>query len=383
MADGLLLYGDSLRDSDIFLASGVSIGDPFAFIESDGRKVLLTSVLEVDMARERSRATEVWTTDDFGIRDLVREGMDREDAEHEVVRRALERLGVDSATVPPTFPLGLADSLRSAGVALTPARGPFDERRRRKDADAVAGIRAAQAATEEAFARLAEMLQAAERGEGGVLVLDGEPVTSERLRAEIEDVLRARGCDTSSDPPIVSHGPQAARGHELGSGPVLSGEPLVVDVFPRHAASRFHTDMTRTFCVGEPPADLVHWHEVVLEALRASTAAIRPGVTGRAVYDVAADVIEGAGFRTQRTLGPGESLDEDFFHGLGHGVGIDVHEAPGLGISGRDELVPGDVVTVEPGLYRKDLGGVRLEDIVLVTDDGHEVLTRFPYDLAP
>jgi Xaa-Pro aminopeptidase len=142
--------------------------------------------------------------------------------------------------------------------------------------------------------------------------------------------------------------------------------------------------MTRTFvAAGEPAEDVVEMHRLCLEALDAVKAAARPGVTGRELYDIACDIFEAAGHPTQRTKREGETLSEGFYHSLGHGVGLDVHEYPALGRSGNEPLVPGDVVAVEPGTYRPDYGGVRLEDLLLITQDGCEVLTSFPYDLAP
>jgi Xaa-Pro aminopeptidase len=139
--------------------------------------------------------------------------------------------------------------------------------------------------------------------------------------------------------------------------------------------------MTRTFCFGEAPDQLRHMHAVVLESLKRSTDEIRPGVPGSRPWEVACDVIEAGGFRTTRGLAEGERLEEDFFHGLGHGVGFDVHEAPYMGMGGSPSLDAGDVVTNEPGVYRKDFGGVRLEDLILITADGNEVLTDFDYEL--
>jgi Xaa-Pro aminopeptidase len=141
--------------------------------------------------------------------------------------------------------------------------------------------------------------------------------------------------------------------------------------------------MTRTFVVGDVADDVREWHRLVKEALDRSTAAIRAGVDGRAVFDVVCDIFEAAGEPTPRTKTPGETLADGFFHGLGHGVGLEVHEQPGMGLLSKKPLVAGDVVTVEPGLYRAGYGGVRLEDIVLVTDDGAEVITDYPYDLEP
>jgi Xaa-Pro aminopeptidase len=131
------------------------------------------------------------------------------------------------------------------------------------------------------------------------------------------------------------------------------------------------------------PDDVREWHRLCKEALDKAVAEIRPGVEGRALFDVTCDIFEAAGEPTQRTKTPGETLEDGFFHALGHGVGLEVHEAPGMGRISEKTLVAGDVVTVEPGLYRAGYGGVRLEDIVLVTDDGAEVLTDYPYDLEP
>jgi Xaa-Pro aminopeptidase len=141
--------------------------------------------------------------------------------------------------------------------------------------------------------------------------------------------------------------------------------------------------MTRTFVIGDVPDEVAEQHRLTLEALRRTTEATRAGVPGVEVYGVACDVYEAAGHPTQRTKSPGEVLRDGFYHGLGHGVGLEVHEAPALGRTGHDPLVAGDVVTLEPGTYRAGFGGVRLEDLVLVTEDGCEVLTDFPYDLAP
>src|SRR5205823_4783666 len=235
--------------------------------------------------------------------DLLAKGMHRDDAQREVVLRACRELGVQSAAVPPAFPLALADHLRAGGVELAPDRELFDGRRRAKTALEVAGIRRAQRAAEAGMRVAAGMLAAALPGPQGVLRLEGEPLTSERIRAAIDDAIAAH--DAVSEGFIVAHGAQGAVGHDLGSGPIAAGEP------------------------------------------------------------------------TQRTKAAGEVLRDGFFHGLGHGVGLDVHEAPGLG-RGPDVLQAGDVIAIEPGTYRRDRGGVRLEDLVLVTETGAELLTDFP-----
>jgi Xaa-Pro aminopeptidase len=182
------------------------------------------------------------------------------------------------------------------------------------------------------------------------------------------------------DPPIVSHGAQTAVGHDPGSGPIARNEPVVLDLYPQDPESGCYSDMTRTFCVGEPPEELARYWELCRLALERVLPEIRAGVTGAELHRVAAEVFSDAGLPTQLTKEPGQMLDEGFFHSLGHGVGLEVHEAPLLGRNGS-ELVAGDVVAVEPGCYRPGFGGCRLEDLVLVTEGGSELLTSFPYDL--
>ena len=185
-----------------------------------------------------------------------------------------------------------------------------------------------------------------------------------------------------ADESIVAHGAQAAVGHDPGSGPIAPGEAVVLDVWPSDRASGCFADMTRTFVVGEPPAELRAWHALCREALERVVAAVRPEVSGRELFALACEVFETHGHPTQRTKPPGAALTEGFFHALGHGVGLEPHEAPYLGRAG-EPLVAGDVLAIEPGLYRRGFGGVRLEDLVRVTDDGAQLLTRFPYGLAP
>ena len=215
----------------------------------------------------------------------------------------------------------------------------------------------------------------------GVLELDGEPLTTDRLKLAIRQVFLEHGA--SCDDFVVSHGPQSAIGHHLGGGPLRAGEPILIDIWPRDDDSACSADMTRTFVVGDVPDEVAEWHGLCKEAIDRAAAEIRPGVTARSIYDGTCEIFEAAGYPTQRTKADGETLADGFYHSLGHGVGLEVHEQPMLSMAGHDELVPGDVLAVEPGLYRSGFGGLRLEDLVLVTDDGAETLTRFPYDLAP
>jgi Xaa-Pro aminopeptidase len=171
-------------------------------------------------------------------------------------------------------------------------------------------------------------------------------------------------------------------GHDPGSGPLPSDTPITIDLWPRDEASGCWADMTRTFVAGEVTAEIAALRDIVRDALESVRAAARPGITGRALYDIAAGIVEKAGYPTQRTRESGQTLTHGFYFGLGHGVGLEVHEAPGLGLAGREELVPGDVIAIEPGIEGiEGIGGVRFEDLLLITDDGCETLTQYPYDL--
>jgi Xaa-Pro aminopeptidase len=169
----------------------------------------------------------------------------------------------------------------------------------------------------------------------------------------------------------------------MGSGPIRADVPIVIDIWPRDNESFVYCDMTRTFVVGEVPADVREWHRLCKQALDRAIGEITAGADGRTIYDGTCDIFEAAGEPTQRTKEPGQTLADGFFHGLGHGVGLEVHEQPGMGRASHNALEAGDVVTVEPGCYRAGYGGVRLEDLVLVTENGAENLTQYPYDLEP
>jgi Xaa-Pro aminopeptidase len=377
VADAVLIYADSFRSADMRHAVPLGVPDPFLYAEENGSRHVFASSMEATRIRELG-LFDVHVHEELGFDELIASGIDSRELNAQLALRAVGSLGLKRASVPQDFPVWLADRLRADGVDLAVDQDLFDDRRRAKTEAQLAGMRRAQRAAEAAMDACRELLRRAEiRGEE--LLLDGEPLTVERVKADMS-VAFARH-DTTADEYIVAPGAQGAVGHDMGSGPIRPGTPLVVDIFPRDNASAVYTDMTRTFVVGDVPDDVREWHRLVKEALDAAVAEIRAGVEARAVFDLTCEIFEAAGQPTQRTKQPGEALADGFFHGLGHGVGLEVHEAPGLGRLADKKLVAGDVVTVEPGLYRNGYGGVRLEDIVLVTEDGAEVITDYPYDL--
>jgi Xaa-Pro aminopeptidase len=373
-----LIYGDTIRSPELRHEVPLTIPDPFLYAERNGRRVVAIHSLEVP--RVRGTGLDVLSWDDLGWEELLDQGVAREELYLHIAERACRTLGVTEAIVPAGFPVELADHLRAAGIELTPDREHFAQRRRVKSEAELAGIRRAQSAAEAAMDEARALLRRADAS-GDVLLLDGEPLTCERIKLAIEDVFRERGM--AADELIVAHGAQSAVGHEMGSGPIAPGEPIVVDIWPMDRETGFHADMTRTYCVGEPPAELVQYHRLVLQALQDALEGVRAGASGHELFRATCELFQEHGHKTLLNKDMGETLEEGFFHGLGHGVGLEVHEDPGMGIAVGGPLVAGDVVTVEPGLYRPGFGGCRLEDLVLVTEDGCENLTDYPYDLAP
>jgi Xaa-Pro aminopeptidase len=370
--DGYLLDAAS-TDADQRYLSGFGAPDPFHTLY-DGDTHLLVSSLEYGRARTESRADTVARHATYEPDDADAEGRA---ASIPTLAAFLDAHDVNSVLVPPRFPVGAADGLREQGVAVTAeeARGTLTEIRATKTGEEIEHVRDAQAANERAMARAEELIREA-TVEEGVLHHEGAVLTSERVATAIEITLLREGY--ALDETIVACGADAADPHDRGSGPLEAGEPIIVDVFPRDKASNYHGDLARTFTKGDPGERVQEWYDLTHEAQRAALDAIEPGTTGAAVHDAVCDVYEDAG---EPTLRDDPEAETGFIHGTGHGVGLDVHELPSVSAGGR-ELEPGHVITVEPGLYDPAVGGVRIEDLVVVTENGYENLTEYPKALV-
>jgi Xaa-Pro aminopeptidase len=375
----VLIYGDTVRSPELRHEVPVAIPDEFLYAEKRDRRSVIIHSLEIPRVREEAPGLEIIPIEQLGADELYAQGKQGWEIELELAVRACRELGIDRATVPPTFPVAHADHLRANGIEIVVDRDLFNNRRRSKNATELRGIRNAQRACEAALDASRDLLRRAETNGAG-LEVDGEPLTCERIKRVIEDVFADH--EVEGGDMIVSHGPQTAVGHDTGSGQIAPNEPIVFDLYPKDKATGCYADMTRTYVVGEPSDELKEWYRLVKEALDSSTSEVKPGVNGRTLFEQVCEHFHAAGHKTQLHKEPGEVLEDGFFHGLGHGVGLEVHELPAMSRSGHD-LVPGDVITIEPGLYRSGYGGVRLEDLVLVTKDGYEVITDYPYDLTP
>ena len=379
---GLLLAGDTERSAALRHEIPVPIIDPLLFGEVDGRRYVLTTRLESDRVQRELPEAQMLDYFELGYKELVGGGLSMNEAAREVEARAVREMGISEAIVPGAFPLGLGDRLREDGIVLTVDDKAVELRRRAKNAVELEGIRIAQRAAEAGMAAAAGLLARGARGAEGRLEVDGRPLLAEDVRFALREACAAHGAPCPPDAIVASV--WQGTGHEPGSGPLPAGLPIHVDLWPRHEESGCWADMARTFVAGEPEpehAELVaEQQRLVREALDQAKAAVRPGVTGRELYDGTCDLFEANGYPTQRTS---DGEQNGFQHSLGHGVGLEVHESPGLGLSGHDPLVSGDVIAIEPGLWDERVGGVCYEDLVLVTETGGEVLTRFGYDLAP
>jgi Xaa-Pro aminopeptidase len=379
----LLLYGDTERSAALRHELPVPIIDPLLFAEVDGRTFVLTTHIERDRVRRVLPDAEVLDYLALGFRKLVENGMSFDEAGREVEARAVRSIGIKEAIVPGEFPLGLGERLREDGVVLAVDDAAVQLRRRVKTAAELAGIRAAQRAAEAGMSAASSLLARARPGTNGALELEGRPLLAEDVREKLRAACAEHGAPCPPD--VIVASVRQGSGHEPGSGPLPAGLPIQIDLWPRHEESACWADMARTFVVGDPAAEhaevISEQARLVREALDRAQADVRPGVTGRELYDATCDLFESAGYATQRTAGSDEG--DGFQHSLGHGVGLEVHEAPPLGLAGHEPLVAGDVLAIEPGLWDGRVGGVTFEDLVLVTETGCEVLTRFPYDLAP
>jgi len=380
----LLLFGDTVRSAALRHEIPLAIIDPLLFADIDGRCFVLTSLLERDRVTRALPDAEVLDFLAFGWKDLLRGGMSYAEAEREAVLRAVRQIGIDEAVVPGDFPLALGDRLRDDGIVVTVDDDTLELRRRTKSAVELDGICVAQRAAEAGMTAARELLSRARPTDDGHLQLDGEQLLAENVRATLRAACAEHDAPCPRD--VIVASAWAGYGHDPGSGPLPSGLPIVVDIWPRHEASACWADMTRTFVVGKPTsehAEVIAEHaRLVRTALERAKAAVRPGITGRELFDLTCDLFESEGHLTQRTAQRDGEL-EGFQFSLGHGVGLEVHEAPVLGLAGREPLVAGDVLAIEPGLWDSRIGEVRFEDLVLVTEHGSETLTRFPYDLTP
>ncbi len=373
--EAYLMVSESEHNADMYYATGFLAYDSFIYLNSGSDKILVSD-MELGRAKKESKVHDVIPTSRYNIMDKIRKNKDADAAYCEMIIDFLNVEKIKRVSVPFNFPVQLADCLRKAGFGVTPVKSPFRDMREIKKENEIKAIETAQRAGEKA---LSEALGAIRNASirNGVLWQDDAPLTTEIVRTIIERSLLSYGCEAPDI--IIACGRGSSDPHWKGEGELLAGEPIVIDMVPRSKKERYYSDMTRTVTRGEPDDELKEMYSAVLDSQNAAIKKIKAGVTGSEIHGIVCDTLEERGYETAR--GKSGEFTEGFIHSTGHGVGLDIHEGPSLGENGK-ELKAGCVVTVEPGLYYRKTGGVRLEDVVVVTQKGCKNLTIFEKNLV-
>lgn len=363
----LLIVAASEVDANLYYATRFLAPDPFVFLRVDGRKILLMSDLEIDRARAQARVDEV-----LSLSEHEGKARQRWQSPHlaDTISLLLEAYGVRSVSVPATFPLDYADRLREREIRVTPKADPFFPERLLKSGEEISAIELTQRHTEAALEAALAVLRGSEIV-GEHVHWRGKILTAEDLKKVVNVSLMENDCVAQHT--IVACGVQGVDPHNQGSGPIRAHQSIVFDIFPRSIGSRYFADMTRTVVRGTASDGLRRMYAAVLAAQERGIELVRDGASGQAIHAEVARTMEARGFET----GVVDGRNQGFFHGTGHGLGLDIHESPRISKTDHT-LETGQVVTVEPGLYYPRWGAVRIEDLVVVEPDGCRNLTKSP-----
>jgi len=365
-----LIVAPSDTDADMLYATRIFIGDPFIFLQQKGKRTLVLSDLEIDRAKKNAKADEFVMFNQ--LEREVQGKAKKAPAYEKVLAHFLTKRGVKRALVPANFPLGFANEIKRNGIALETSNGLFWPAREKKTAEEIRLLERALRMTETGMKRGMEILKASKPGAGKKLKWSGKTLTSETLRAEIDSaILRAGGVPTNT---IVAGGDQACDPHERGFGPLRADSLIILDIFPRDGKTGYWGDMTRTVVRGRASEQQRKLWEAVKAGQTLALKRIKAGVDGMSIHQAITELFERRGFPTE--VRDGRRVG--FFHGTGHGLGLEIHEYPRLQ---KVVLKAGQCLTVEPGLYYPGIGGARIEDVVIVEKDGCRILSRFPKQL--
>jgi Xaa-Pro aminopeptidase len=369
MTDNLLIVADSDRDADMLYAVGMFVPDPFIYLRLRGRCCVVMSDLELGRARHEAKGCKIisWS---HCARQLERNG-EKKISTARIIRLILRQQRISKLAVPDSFPLGLAEELRDLRVKVKVKRGAFFPERARKSAEEVKRISGALMMAEVGLAEGIQALKNSKVGPHRRLIYRNNPLTSEKLRAIINTAILQAGGNASHT--IVAGGDQACDPHNVGHGRLRAGEPIIIDVFPRSQRTGYFGDITRTVVKGRASEAVRKLYATVERAQDVAFDEMRHRAAAADIHKKVQEIFAREGYKTGRSRG----RMQGFFHGTGHGVGMEIHEAPRIGSHSKDKLLSGHVVTIEPGLYYPGLGGVRLEDMALVTNNGPRNLTKF------
>jgi Xaa-Pro aminopeptidase len=367
--EALLLVAPSEGDSNMLYAVGFFVPDPFIFFQHKQKKYVVMSDLEVDRAKRQATVDQVLSASDYQ-RKLRNTGNPRPTM-IDILELLFRERGIRSLTVPANFSALLADQLRNKGFHVAIKRDPFFPGREIKQAQEVRKIEESLRVASLGLDAGIRMLKKTKAGRDGYLYLNGSKLTSETLKTAVNTTIMGQGWLPSHT--IISSGNQCVDPHHEGSGPIKANTSIVFDIFPRSQKNGYFGDLSRTVVRGRASDKLKKIYATVQAGQKIGFDLIRDGVNGKEVHQKILDLFAREGFPTGQING----RMQGFFHGTGHGLGLDIHEAPRIAPVDAT-LRTGHVVTVEPGLYYLGVGGVRLEDVVLVTDRGNKNLTDCP-----
>lgn len=367
--DTLLMVADSEHDANMLYAVGVFVPDPFIYLRIKGKSRIVVNELEIDRARKRARHCRVVSLGQCW-RKLRRAGV-RTPSLARVISAILREHRLKRVVVPANFPFGLAHELRNLKIGVAARRGAFFAEREIKTAEEVKKISAALMMAEVGLAEGLQALKCSKVSKNGRLIYHNLPLTAEKLRSIIETaILQAGGLANHT---IVAGGRQGCDPHERGYGTLRANQPIVLDVFPRSQKTGYFGDITRTVVKGRASEGVRKLYHTVARAQEFVFGQIRHARSGKEIHQSVERLFEKEGYKTGKRNGHLQG----FFHGTGHGLGLEIHEVPRIGPNTKDVLKAGHVVTIEPGLYYPELGGVRLEDVALVTNRAPRNLTKF------
>lgn len=355
-----LLVGDADTCPDLEYVIGFRATDPVVALVDRSKRYLVVPDLELGRATREARRCRIYTPGQLGLR-----GAERRMA-HEWTAALLRSLKIRTAWVAPDFPLQVARRLEKQRIRVVVGGVLFPQRAVKTERE-VACLRQSQRAAVKAMKHAISVVRRSRIQRDGTLSWRRKTLTSERLHLEIRRVLLDENC--SAPMIIAAGGAQGADPHEVGHGPLRGNEPIVIDIFPRHNAHGYWGDITRTVVKGRPTEEARRMYRAVNAAQRKALQMVRPGIDAAKIHTAVAGVFDDRGFAT----GEADGTMFGFFHGTGHGVGLEIHEAPNVART-TVRLRAGHVITIEPGLYYPETGGVRIEDTVVVTKDGCRAL---------
>lgn len=376
-ADALLMCSDSQKDANMFYVTKFLAPDPFIFLKkTDEEPIIIINEMEFERAKKQSIIKNVRSYSDYNYKEIMKSAKDPSLSAIQFITKVVEKeLGKDNKIcVPTNFPLVIGDTLRASDLTIAPMFGVLEKARETKDRREIEIIKEIQKINEKITSQAINLIENSDIGSNKTLLSDGKPLTVGRLKSFFGQKLLENGCIPEEDI-IIAFGAKSSDPHYLGDPEekLKADQPIILDIYPQSIQKRYWTDMTRTIVRGNAPNQVKHMFETVFEAKQSSLDAIKEGALGNEIYDICCDIIEKAGYETTRNV---KKVENGMNHGLGHGVGLQIHETPRINEFAKYPLREHVVVTVEPGIYNRHVGGVRLEDIIEITKNGINNLTN-------